>query len=56
MAPNPERIYDYRPNAVPVLSSEDAYVDDRGYCFLTDHNADLYVVALEGEARTLMNG
>lgn len=54
MAPNPERMYDYRPNAVPVLSSEDVYVDDRGYCYLTDHNTGLYVVELEGEARALM--
>ena len=37
-----------------MLSSEDVYVDDRGYCFLTDHSAGLYVVALEGEARDLM--
>jgi hypothetical protein len=54
MAPNPPRALDYRPQAVPVLSSEDVYVDDRGYCFLTDHSAGLYVVALEGEARALM--
>ena len=55
MAPNPERATDFRPGAVPVLSSEDVYVDDRGYCFLTDHSAGLYVVELEGEARQLMN-
>lgn len=54
MAPNPPRALDYRPGAVPVLSSEDVYVDDRGYCFLTDHSAGLYVVELEGEARALM--
>lgn len=56
MAPNPARAMDYRPGAMPVLSSEDVYVDDRGYCFLTDHNAGLYVVEMEGEARDLMVG
>jgi hypothetical protein len=55
MAPNPEKAHDFRPGAVPVLSSEDVYIDDRGYCFLTDHSAGLYVVELEGEARELMD-
>lgn len=52
--PPPERMYDPRPNAPRTISSQDVYVDDRGYAFLTDYNAGLYVVAFEGEARELM--
>jgi hypothetical protein len=29
-------------------------MDDRGYCVITDYNAGLYIVELEGEARQLM--
>ena len=53
--PPPERLYDPRPSAPRVVSSQDVYVDDRGYCFITDYNAGLYVVELEGQARQLMN-
>lgn len=52
--PPPARLYDPRPGAPQVISSQDVYVDDRGYCFLTDYNAGLYVVELTGEARALM--
>ncbi len=48
-----ERMYDPRPHAPRTVSSQDVYVDDRGYCFLTDYNAGLYVVELEEEARQL---
>jgi hypothetical protein len=52
--PPPHRLYDVRPNAPAAVSSQDVYVDDRGYCFLTDYNAGLYIVELEGEARELL--
>jgi hypothetical protein len=52
--PPPEKLYDVRANAPRTISSQDVYVDDRGYCFITDYNAGLYVVELEGEARQLM--
>jgi hypothetical protein len=52
--PVPERMYDPRPNAPRTISSQDVYVDDRGYCFLSDYNAGLYVIELEGEAQALM--
>lgn len=50
----PERLFDPRPKAPRAISTQDVYVDDRGYCFITDYNAGLYVVELEGEARQLM--
>ena len=52
--PDPERMHDPRPNAPKTISSQDVYVDDRGYCFITDYNAGLYVVELTGEARRLL--
>jgi len=52
--PPPERMYDIRSNAPAAISSQDVYVDDRGYCFITDYNAGLCAVELEGEARALM--
>lgn len=52
--PAPEKMYDIRTDAPRAVSSQDVYVDDRGYCFLTDYNAGLYVIELEGEARELM--
>ncbi|MBI2755116.1 MAG: hypothetical protein HYX52_00235 [Chloroflexi bacterium] len=53
--PAPAHMVDPRPNAPRTISSQDVYVDDRGYCFLTDYNAGLYVVALTGEAGALMH-
>ncbi len=52
--PPPEKLYDPRPNAPRAISSQDVYVDDRGYCYITDYNAGIYIVELEGEARQLM--
>jgi hypothetical protein len=44
VTPPPERLVDIRPNAVPVTSSCDVYVDPNGVMLLSDTNAGLYAL------------
>ena len=41
-------MYDVRADAPRAVSSQDVYVDDRGYCFITDYNAGLYIMEFLG--------
>ncbi|HKX08370.1 MAG TPA: hypothetical protein VJN67_09260 [Stellaceae bacterium] len=45
--PDPERMYDPRPNRPKVIQSADCFVDAQGVMYLTDNNAGLYILQLE---------
>ncbi|MGH7126090.1 MAG: LVIVD repeat-containing protein [Stellaceae bacterium] len=45
--PDPERMYDPRPNRPKVIQSADCFVDEHGVMYLTDNNAGLYILQLE---------
>jgi hypothetical protein len=46
--PDPERMYDPRPNRPKVIQSADCFVDAQGLMYVTDTNAGLYVLQFEG--------
>src|SRR5580704_11684687 len=46
--PDPERMFDPRPNRPKVIQSADCFVDAQGVIYLTDNNAGLYVLQFEG--------
>ena len=46
--PDPERMYDPRPNRPKVIQSADCFVDAQGVMYLTDNNAGLYILQFEG--------
>jgi hypothetical protein len=46
--PNPERMYDPRPNRPQVIQSCDCFVDKEGVMYVTDSNAGLYILQFEG--------
>jgi hypothetical protein len=46
--PDPERMFDPRPNRPKVIQSADCFVDAQGVMYLTDNNAGLYVLQFEG--------
>ena len=46
--PDPERMFDPRPNRPKVIQSTDCFVDAQGVMYLTDNNAGLYVLQFEG--------
>ena len=41
MPPDPERMFDPRPNRPKVIQSADCFVDAQGVMYLTDNNAGL---------------
>jgi hypothetical protein len=46
--PNPERMFDPRPNRPQVVQSADCFVDREGVMYLTDSNAGLNILQFEG--------
>ena len=46
--PDPERMFDPRPNRPRVIQSCDCLVDAQGVMYLTDNNAGLYILQFEG--------
>jgi len=46
--PDPERMFDPRPNRPKVIQSADCFVDAEGVMYLTDNNAGLYILQFEG--------
>jgi hypothetical protein len=46
--PPPERLVDFRPNAVKVIQSCDVFVDVDGRMHMTDTNAGLHILQYEG--------
>ena len=46
--PDPERMYDPRPNRPRVIQSADCFVDAQGLMYVTDTNAGLYILQFEG--------
>jgi hypothetical protein len=46
--PNPERMFDPRPNRPQVIQSCDCFVDPQGVMYLTDSNAGLNILQFEG--------
>jgi hypothetical protein len=46
--PDPERMFDPRPNRPKVIQSADCFVDAAGLMYLTDNNAGLYILQFEG--------
>ncbi len=46
--PDPERMYDTRPNRTPVIQSCDVFVDQQGLLYVTDYNAGLYILEYTG--------
>src|SRR6201997_4385193 len=46
--PDPERMYDPRPNRPKVIQSAACFVDAQGMMYVTDTNAGLYVLQFEG--------
>jgi hypothetical protein len=46
--PDPERMFDPRPNRPQVIQSADCFVDAQGVMYLTDNNAGLYILQFEG--------
>ena len=46
--PDPERMFDPRPNRAKVIQSCDCYVDPQGVMYLTDSNAGLNILQFEG--------
>ena len=48
MPPDPERMIDPRPNRPQVIQSADCYVDPNGLMYLTDSNAGLNILGVQG--------
>ncbi len=46
--PDPERMFDPRPNRPKVIQSADCLVDAQGMMYVTDNNAGLYILQFEG--------
>jgi class 3 adenylate cyclase len=46
--PDPERMFDPRPNRPKVIQSADCFVDAQGVMYLTDNNAGLYILQFRG--------
>ena len=46
--PNPEKMFDPRPERPKVLSSNDSFIDTQGIMYLTDANAGLHILQFEG--------
>jgi len=46
--PDPERMYDPRPNRPKIIQSCDCFVDAQGVMYVTDSNAGLYILQFEG--------
>jgi hypothetical protein len=46
--PDPDRMFDPRPNRAKVIQSCDCYVDPQGVMYLTDTNAGLNILQFEG--------
>jgi hypothetical protein len=46
--PDPERMFDPRPNRPKVIQSCDCFVDAQGVMYVTDSNAGLYLLQFEG--------
>ncbi len=46
--PDPEKMFDPRPNRPQVIQSADCFVDAQGLMYLTDPNAGLYILQFEG--------
>src|SRR5215471_2046806 len=46
--PNPERMYDPRPDRPQVIQSNDCFIDAQGVMYLTDANAGLNILQFEG--------
>ena len=46
--PDPERMFDPRPNRPQVIQSADCFVDSEGLMYLTDSNAGLNILQFEG--------
>ena len=46
--PDPQRMFDPRPNRAKVIQSCDCYVDKQGVMYLTDSNAGLSILQYEG--------
>src|SRR5262249_18824124 len=49
--PDPERMFDPRPNRPKVIQSADCFVDAQGVMYLTDNNAGLYILQFAGPER-----
>ena len=48
MPPDPEHMFDPRPNRPKIIQSADCFVDAQGVMYLTDSNAGLYILQFEG--------
>ena len=46
--PDPETLFDPRPNKPKVIQSSDCFVDKQGMMYLTDSNAGLYILQFDG--------
>ncbi len=46
--PDPERMFDPRPNRPKVIQSADCFVDADGIMYVTDSNAGLYILQFDG--------
>lgn len=46
--PAPARIMDHRPNRPKVVDTTDVFVDESGLIYVTDFNAGLYVLEMDG--------
>jgi len=46
--PPPERLVDFRPGATKVIQSCDVFVDPDGVMYMTDTNAGLYILQVDG--------
>ena len=46
--PDPEHMFDPRPNRPKVIQSADCFVDAQGVIYLTDNNAGLYILQFGG--------
>ncbi|THG31574.1 LVIVD repeat-containing protein [Naasia lichenicola] len=47
--PQPETMFDVRPNRPRVIQSADVFVDANGVAYMTDYNAGLYILQFDGE-------
>jgi hypothetical protein len=46
--PDPETLFDPRPNKPKVIQSADCFVDKQGLIYMTDSNAGLYILQFDG--------
>lgn len=47
--PEPEEMFDTRPDRPKVIQTTDVFVDEDGLLYLTDYNAGLYILEFEGD-------